>query len=158
MKEEAIGATGTLRQQLEQHRVSPSCAVCHTRMDALGFGLENYDAVGAWRTLDGKFPVDASGALPGGKTFRGSVGLKTILRSDRDAFARCLTEKILTYALGRGLEPYDKLAIGSICRRLAGSDYRFSRLVLEIVSSMPFEMRRGDAGAVVKLAKSGGKR
>jgi hypothetical protein len=106
-------------------------------MDALGFGLENYDAIGAWRTRDGKFPVDSAGTLPGGKTFRGSSGLKAILKSDSEAFAQCLTEKMLTYALGRGVEPFDRPAIDSIARRLASGDYRFSRLVLEIANSLP---------------------
>jgi hypothetical protein len=115
-------------------------------MDALGFGLENYDAVGAWRTHDGKNPIDSAGTLPGGKTFRGSTGLKAILKSDSEAFAQCLTEKMLTYALGRGLERFDRAAVDSIARRLASGDYRFSRLVLEIVNSLPFQMRRGEGG------------
>ena len=114
-------------------------------MDALGFGLENYDAIGAWRTRDGKFPVDSAGTLPGGKTFRGSSGLKAILKSDSEAFAQCLTEKMLTYALGRGLEPFDRPAVDSIACRLASGDYRFSRLVLEIVRQLaiPDAKRRG---------------
>jgi hypothetical protein len=144
LNEAAVGATGTLRQQLEQHRASPTCAVCHNRMDPLGFGLENYNAIGAWRTHDGKFPVDAAGVLPGGKSFRTPAELKQILKSDGEAFAECLTEKMLTYALGRGLEKYDQPAIDLISRRVAGNGYRFSRLVYEIVNSMPFQMRRGD--------------
>jgi Protein of unknown function (DUF1592)/Protein of unknown function (DUF1588)/Protein of unknown function (DUF1587)/Protein of unknown function (DUF1585)/Protein of unknown function (DUF1595)/Ca-dependent carbohydrate-binding module xylan-binding/Planctomycete cytochrome C len=146
LNEAALGSSGTLRQQLEKHRSDPSCSVCHARMDALGFGLENYNAVGAWRTRDGKSPVDSAGTLPGGKTFRGSSGLKDILKNDREAFAQCLTEKMLTYALGRGLERFDRPAVNSIARRLASADYRFSRLVLEIVNSLPFQMRRGDGG------------
>ena len=146
LNEAAVTSSATLRQQLEKHRSDPSCAVCHSRMDALGFGLENYDAIGAWRTRDGKFPVDSAGTLPGGKTFRGSSGLKAILKSDSEAFAQCLTEKMLTYALGRGLEPFDRPAVDSIARRLASGDYRFSRLVLEIVNSLPFQMRRGEGG------------
>ncbi len=145
LNEAAIGNTASLRQQLEQHRANPACATCHTRMDPLGFGLENYDAVGRWRNLDGKFPVDAAGTLPGGRSFHGPMELKVILRTDRDAFARCVTEKMLTYALGRGLERYDKPAVNLICSRLAASDYRFSRLVLEIVGSLPFQMRHGEA-------------
>jgi hypothetical protein len=145
LNEAAIGTTASLRQQLEQHRANPACATCHSRMDPLGFGLDNYDAIGHWRTQDGKFPVDAAGTLPGGRSFHGPLELKQILKTDRDAFARCLTEKMLTYALGRGLERYDKPAVNLICSRLAASDYRFSRMVLEIVESMPFEMRHGEA-------------
>jgi hypothetical protein len=145
LNESEIGTTASLRQQLEQHRANPACATCHTRMDPLGFGLENYDAIGHWRTQDGKFPVDAAGTLPGGQTFQSPLELKQILKTDRDAFARCVTEKMLTYALGRGLERYDKPAVNLICSRLAASDYRFSRLVLEIVESIPFDMRHGEA-------------
>jgi hypothetical protein len=115
-------------------------------MDPLGFGLENYDAIGAWRTMDGKFPVDASGTLPNGKAFNGPDQLKIILKTDKEAFGECLAEKMLTYALGRGLERYDKPTIHSIGQRLAASNYRFSSLVLEIVNSMPFQMGRGDGG------------
>jgi hypothetical protein len=144
LKEEAVGATGTLRQQLEQHRADQSCAVCHAKMDPLGFGLENYDAVGAWRTLDGKFPIDVAGTLSSGKSFDTPAALKTILKGDREAFTQCVTEKMLTYALGRGLERYDKSAVKSIGQGVAAGDYKFSRLILEIVNSMPFQMRRGD--------------
>ena len=159
LDEAAIGKTASLRQQLEQHRANPACASCHARMDPLGFGLENYDAVGRWRTQDGKFAIDSAGTLPGGKTFRSPAELKEILKSDRDAFARCLTEKMLTYALGRGLERYDQPAVNLICRRLAVSNYRFAHLVLEVVKSPPFEMRHGEApgGAQSTIAFSGGK-
>ncbi len=115
-------------------------------MDPLGFGLENYDAIGAWRTMDGKFPVDLTGTLPNGKSFRSPSELKTILKGDRDAFCQGLTEKMLTYALGRGLERYDKNAVKSIDSGLASGGYKFSRLILEIVNSMPFQMRRGEQG------------
>jgi hypothetical protein len=113
-------------------------------MDPLGFGLENYDAIGAWRTLDGKFPIDPSGTLPDGKTFQGPAGLKEILKGNRDAFAECLTEKLLTYALGRGLERYDKPTVKMITGRVAANNYRFSSLVLEIVKSLPFQMQRAE--------------
>jgi len=144
LKEEAIGTTASLRQQLEQHRSDPACASCHRSMDVLGFGLENYDAVGRWRTLDGKFTIDAAGTLPSGKSFQSPAELKGILRTEKDAFAECLTEKMLTFALGRGLERYDRPAVQWISRRVAAGDYRFSRLVLEIAKSMPFQMRRGE--------------
>ncbi len=160
LNESAIGATSSLRQQLEQHRANPACATCHSRMDPLGFGLDNYDAVGHWRTQDGKFPIDSTGTLPGGKTFSTPAQMKEILKADRGAFARCLTEKMLTYALGRGVERYDRPAVNLISRRLAASDYRFSRLVLEIVKSLPFEERHGEAPArppQQTIAFSGGK-
>ena len=144
LNEEKVGLDGTLREQLEQHRANPGCAVCHIKMDALGFGLENYDAVGAWRTRDGKFPVDSSGTLPGGKAFSGPAQLRTILVDDKREFGRCLTEKMLTYALGRGLESYDMPTVEKIVQGLEQDQYRFSRLVLEIVTSMPFRMRRGE--------------
>jgi hypothetical protein len=113
-------------------------------MDPLGFGLENFDATGAWRTHDGKFPVDTSGVLPDGRKFNGPDELKVILKSDRDAFAKGLTEKLMTYALGRGLEPYDKRTVKDIVARLSKEDYRFSALVVEIAKSPAFEMRRGE--------------
>lgn len=151
LNEAAIGTKESLRQQLEQHRANPACSSCHARMDPLGFGLENYDAVGHWRTHDGKFPVDSTGTLPGGRTFRSPAELKTILRADSDAFARCLAEKMLTYALGRGLERYDRPAVNLICRRLAADGYRFSDLVDGIVESLPFDMRHGEAPARAPL-------
>jgi len=160
LNESAIGATSSLRQQLEQHRANPACATCHSRMDPLGFGLDNFDAIGHWRTQDGKFPIDSTGTLPGGKTFSTPREMKEILKADRDAFARCLTEKMLTYALGRGVERYDRPAVNLISRRLAASDYRFSRLVLEIVKSLPFEERHGEAPTRTPqqtIAFSGGK-
>jgi hypothetical protein len=115
-------------------------------MDPLGFSLENYDAVGSWRDKDGNIPVDASGVLPDGRTFEGADGLKTILRGDKDAFATGMTSKLLTYALGRGIESYDQPVIGQIADRVKAADYRMSSLVLEIVRSFPFQMQRG-AGA-----------
>ncbi len=137
-------ASGSLRQRLEQHRADPSCSVCHRDMDALGFALENYDPVGAWRVRDGEFPIEPAGELPGGLTFDGPAQLKTLLREEaKDKFPRCLTEKMLTYALGRGLEYYDRCAVDRIAAAVAADDYRFSSLVLEIVRSEPFQKRRG---------------
>jgi hypothetical protein len=143
LDEAALGSTASMREQLEAHRRNPSCAVCHRRMDPLGFGLENFDAVGAWRTTDGKFPIDASGVLPDGRTFRGPDELRRILAADRDAFAQALTSKLLIYALGRGLERYDTQTVKSIAAALPAHDYSFSGLVLEIVNSQPFQSRRG---------------
>src|ERR1700752_2381582 len=120
------------------------CASCHARMDPLGFGLENFNAIGAWRTQDGKFPIDASATLPDGRTFRGPQELKALMKSEPNAFAECLTRKLLTYALGRGLEPYDNPAVTEIVKRSEANHYRFSTLVLEIAKSPPFQMRRGE--------------
>ena len=142
-----IGASMTIRQQMEAHRANPVCASCHSKMDPLGFGLENLNAIGQWRDVDGKFPVDSSGALPGGRAFKGPVELKTILKSTPDAFVQSLTEKMLTYALGRGIERYDKPVLAAIQTRMAADDYRFSDLVLGIVDSVPFQTREGRAVA-----------
>ena len=145
--ENDIGSSASLRQKMEQHRANPSCMVCHIQMDPIGFGLENYDAAGAWRTHDGKFPVDASGTMPDGKSFEGAQGLKQILKSKSDLFTRNFTEKLMTYALGRGVERFDKPAINSIITDTASHDYRFSVLVNDIVNSKPFLMRSG-AGSI----------
>lgn len=139
-----VGSATSLRLQLEQHRKNPTCASCHARMDPLGFGLENFDAIGAWRVNDGKVAIDSSGSLPDGRSFQGPNGLKTILKADQDAFAGCLTTKLLTYALGRGLERYDRSTVNQITKNIAAKDYRFSNLVLEIVRSRPFQMRQGE--------------
>jgi len=133
---------GTLRQRMEQHRANPSCAVCHTRMDAIGFALENFDAIGAWRDRDEDHEIDASGVLPGGKAFSGAAELKSILAAKPELFARSLVRKMLTYAVGRGLEAYDTQTVAEITERLQAQDYKFSALVLEIVRSEPFQMRR----------------
>jgi mono/diheme cytochrome c family protein len=134
---------GSLRQRMEQHRANPSCANCHQRMDTLGFGFENFDAIGGWRTKDGKHDIDPTGELPGGKKFKTPAELRGILKERPDDFAKCLSEKMLTYALGRGTERYDRCAIEEIARNVKTSDYRFSALVLEIVKSDPFQKRRG---------------
>ena len=135
---------GTLREQLEQHRADPGCASCHTTMDALGFGFENFDAVGVWRDKDGKHPVDSSGELPSGEKFRGPIELVQILKQRKKQFSRSLAEKMLTYALGRGLSYYDRCAVDEILNRLSQNNYRFSEVVQGIVHSKPFQKRRGD--------------
>jgi hypothetical protein len=127
---------------MELHRAQSSCAVCHNRLDPLGFGLENYDGLGAWRDRDGGQVVDASGTLPSGESFRGPGGLKAILKSRPREFARCLTEKMLTYALGRGLEESDRCAVDRIVKDLEANQYRFSVLARGIVLSDPFLKRR----------------
>ena len=141
---------GTLRQRMVQHRRNPVCASCHAIMDPVGLSLENFDAVGRWRTLtDGFAPIDASGSFPDGTTFDGVSGLKQAILGRADQFVRTLTEKLLTYALGRAVEYYDAPAIRAIVREAAHDDYRWSSLVLGIVKSAPFQMRRmPDAEAV----------
>jgi hypothetical protein len=111
-------------------------------MDPLGFGLENYDAIGAWREKDGQFPINASGVLPDGRSFDGAPGLKSILKAQPDAFAETLTRKLLIYALGRGLEPVDDSAVKQIVSQAKANNYRFSSLILGIVKSDPFQRRR----------------
>ena len=139
LNESNIGTEVSLRERLEQHRRDPSCSPCHVLMDPLGFGLENYDAVGAWRTHDGKFPIETAGTLPGGQTFSGSKGLKEILRGKSDAFVHNVTEKLLTYSLGRGLERFDRPTVEAISRQVAADNYTFSSLVMEVVKSTPFQ-------------------
>ena len=145
LDEEAVGNAGSLRQQLEKHRSNATCASCHNRMDVLGFGLENYDAIGKWRTMDGKFPVDISGTFPNGKSFSTPAEMKVLLKEELPDFARCIVEKMLTYSLGRGLEKYDRRTVDEIGRKLSASGYQFQTLISEIVQSLPFQSRRGEA-------------
>ena len=144
LDEAATGLSSSMRQQLEKHRQNTICASCHTRMDPLGFGLENFDAIGAWRSREGQFTIDASGTLPDGRSFDGPRGLESILRAQPDVFAECLTRKLLIYALGRGLEPYDDAAVKKIVKSGGTDDYRFSSLILGIVKSEPFQKRRSE--------------
>jgi hypothetical protein len=142
--DESKGAlTGSLRQRMEQHRANPSCASCHSRMDPLGFGLENFDAVGAWRERDGEYPIDPSGTLPTGQHFKTPSELKTILKEKKAEFTRCLTEKLLIYATGRGLEEFDQCSVDGIVKAIEADGDRFSRLIKEVVLSEPFRKRRG---------------
>ncbi len=132
----------SMREAMARHRENPQCASCHMRMDPLGFALENFDAVGRWRTVsESNTPVDAEGVLPDGTRFTGAAGLRAILLARRDQFVTTLTEKLLTYGLGRGVEYYDWPAIRRIVRDARNSDYRMSALVLGIVKSVPFQMR-----------------
>jgi cytochrome c553 len=138
-------ASATLRQRTERHRKDPLCASCHAQMDPIGFALENFDGIGAWRAKDGALPIDASGRLQSGEAFAGAEQLRDILaRRKRDAFVRCLAEKMLTYSLGRGLEHYDEPALDRIATDLARQRYKFSALVEAIIRSVPFQMRRGE--------------
>jgi hypothetical protein len=138
-------APRSMRERIAQHRRSPTCSSCHSMMDPIGLALENFDAVGRWRTFEESgAPIDASGALPDGTTFVGATGLtEALLRSDM--FVRTLTEKMMTYALGRGLEHYDAPAVRAIVRAAARQDYRVVTLIREIVRSAPFQMRRADS-------------
>ncbi len=131
-----------LRAALQAHRAKAACASCHNRLDPLGFALENYDATGKFRAEEGGTKIDVSGSLPGGVLLDGPGDLKRILSDRHEEFVDCLTEKLLTYALGRGLEHYDMPAIRQIRRDSAKTDYQFSALVNAIVSSVPFQMRR----------------
>ncbi len=144
MDEKAI-MTGSLRQRLEEHRKNPACASCHDKMDALGFALENFNAVGGFRLKDGEFDIDSSGTLPDGKSFKGSAELKSILVEKKDQFARCLAEKLLIYGTGRGLDYYDKRTVDRIVAATGKDGYKFSTLIIEIAKSDPFRQRRGSA-------------
>ena len=132
----------TMRQQMEIHRANPVCASCHSRMDPLGFALENFDATGRWRTKDGNAAIDPSGLLPDGTRFQGPAELRKILLSHPDQFVTTVTEKLLTYATGRGVEYYDQPAIRKIMHQAAPGGYRWSALILGIAKSEPFQMRR----------------
>src|SRR5262249_40476575 len=139
--EEEKRLTGSLRQVMEKHRANTLCASCHQKMDPIGFAFENYDAIGAWREKDGQAAIDPSGTLPDGRSFKGPSELKVLLKSKKELFGRCLTEKMLTYALGRGLEYYDRCAVDKILNALDKNDYRFSTILVEVVKSEPFQMR-----------------
>lgn len=143
--EEAV-RSATLRQRLELHRSKPDCMVCHQKMDPLGFALENFDAIGAWREKDGPNPIDNAAELPDGRKVNGASGLKEVLGDNPD-FPRAFASKLLTYALGRGLEAYDRRAIRNITEDLAKNDFKFSRLVLNIAASEPFLKRQPRPGS-----------
>jgi hypothetical protein len=141
IEDQGTKLTGTLRQKMEQHRQNPNCAICHAKLDPLGFGLENFDAIGKWREQDEGKTIDASGELPGGKKFSGPKELRAILLDRKADFVHCLTEKMLTYAIGRGLEYKDRCAVDQIAAELEKNEYKFSALVTEIVKSDPFRKR-----------------
>ncbi|HYP07950.1 MAG TPA: DUF1592 domain-containing protein [Bryobacteraceae bacterium] len=139
LDEMTTGSKKSMREAMEEHRQNPVCASCHSRMDPLGFGLENFDAVGAWRTEDGKFAIDNSGTLPDGRSFKGPAGLRELLANEKDAFTHGMVDKMLTYALGRGLERFDRPVVKRIATSVAENNYRFSALILQIVNSLPFQ-------------------
>jgi hypothetical protein len=142
--EDQAELTGTLRQRMEQHRADPACAVCHKVMDQLGFALENYDAVGKWRDTDQNNTIDSSGELPDGTRFKGAIELQETLKTKmKDQFVRCMTEKMLIYALGRGLEYFDECSVDKILAEIEPGGYRFSDLIIAIANSDPFVKRIG---------------
>ena len=137
------GKKVTLREIMAQHSTNATCAACHVRMDPLGFALENYNAIGQWRNTDGGSPIDSSGKLPGGFSFNGPVELKKVLSTEfRAAFVTTVAEKLLVYALGRGVEYYDKPTVREIVREARQNDYRLADLIVSVTKSMPFQMRR----------------
>jgi hypothetical protein len=138
LAESHADAPKSLRERLEIHRSNPACSSCHQRMDPIGFGLENYDVLGRWRTDDAGKPIDARGVLPGGEEFDGPAGLKAILMKRKDQFARHLAAKLLGYALGRGLTNEDQCAVDKIVSETAADGYKSQRLVQAIVMSEPF--------------------
>jgi len=147
LKDDATTRNLTMRQRMELHRSNPTCAACHKMMDPLGFSLENFDGLGGWRESTGNGePIDSSGALPDGTMFNGPAGLREVLMGKKDLFLETFTERLLTYALGRGVEPYDHPVLRKITRDAASDNQRWSSIILGIVNSTPFQMRRVSDG------------
>jgi hypothetical protein len=149
LKESAVreGKILSMRERMEEHRENPACSGCHSIMDPIGFAMENFDAVGAWRTHEARLPIDASGQLLDGTKVNGVIDLKKALLRDPEIFVETFTEKLMTYALGRGLAHYDMPTVRAIVRDSARSNYRFSSIVSEIVQSTPFQMRVKASGS-----------
>jgi hypothetical protein len=141
LKDNTVSSTLSVRERLEQHRANAACASCHQIMDPVGFALENFDAVGRWRESEEGGPVDASGGFIDGSEFTGVNGLEQALLNRPELFVRTLTEKLMTYALGRGVEYYDAPAIRKVVADARDNDYHFSQLVIGIARSTPFQMR-----------------
>lgn len=153
LPEDQLGSrkSQTMRDKMAAHRANPVCSACHSMIDPLGFGLENFDPVGRWRDVDANFtPLDTTGVLPDGTSFKTLTDFRGALLAKRELFLRSLTDKLLTYALGRGTEPYDMPAIRKAVANAATTNYRFSALVMEIVTSVPFQMRRADAPVMAR--------
>jgi len=142
LKDNTVSATLSVRERLTEHRANAACASCHNLMDPAGFSLENFDAIGRWRTVEEGQPIDATGGLPDGSKFIGVSGLEDGLLKRPELFVGTLTEKLLTFALGRGIEPYDAPAVRKVVHEAQAKDFRFSSVILGIVSSTPFTMRR----------------
>ena len=147
LDEQTVGKSASLREQLEKHRANATCASCHGRMDPLGFALEHFDAIGRWREKDGTFPIETSGTLPDGRSFKDHADLRALLKADAGRFTESLTANLLMYALGRELERPDKETVKAIAQTVARQQYRFSSLILEIVRSVPFQMRKESRAA-----------
>jgi hypothetical protein len=143
-KTSAVNASLSLRQQMEMHRKNPACAVCHTKMDALGFGFENYDPIGRWRTKDGNTVIDTSAVLPDGSKFTGPAQLKAVLMNNKKDFVHSFVEKLMTFALGRGVDMADKCFVDEVVKKAEPSGYKFSSIVQGIANSDPFKKRKGD--------------
>lgn len=145
--------TMTVRQRLEDHRKNPACASCHRQMDDIGFSLEHFDAIGAWREKDGINALDCHGQLADGTKFDGATDFRRVLLSRKAQFTRTLTEKLLTYAIGRGIDPTDHCNIDAMAQKVSAADYKFSAVVSAIVQSPPFRERRGDESGITKVTK-----
>ncbi len=141
LEDTAAGRPASVRERMEAHRKNPVCASCHAQMDPLGLAMENFDGIGRWRTSEANGPIDASAALADGSKFDGPAGVRSLLVNRRERFASTVTEKLLTYALGRGLEYYDAPAVRQILRDAAPNDYRWSSVIVGIAKSVPFQMR-----------------
>ena len=135
--------TGSLRQRMEQHRANPTCASCHTRMDAIGFAFEKFNAIGKWRETDEGSPIDPAGKLPDGRSFTSAAQFKQVMKADKNKFVRNLSGKLLIYGLGRGLEYYDEPAVDKIAEATLKADNRVSAMILAVIMSDPFRLRRG---------------
>jgi len=142
LKDNTVAANLSVRARLAEHRANAACASCHNLMDPIGFSLENFDAIGRWRTLEDGLPIDATGGLPDGSKFASVAGLEDGLLRRPDIFVGTLTEKLLTFALGRGVESYDAPAVRKIVRDAQANNYRFSSIILGIANSTPFTMRK----------------
>ena len=140
LEENQIDQNLPIRVRLSQHRSNPACASCHNLMDPIGFALENYDAIGRWRTHEDGVQLDVTGTMPGGRAYSGVAGLETSLLSRPELFVTAFTEKLMTFGLGRGIEPFDAPAVRRIVRESADEGYRFSSVILGIVKSVPFRM------------------
>jgi hypothetical protein len=140
LQNDASGRPRSIREQMEAHRRNPACAVCHVRMDPLGFSLENFDALGKWRTESDGGPVDASATLPDGSAFVGVTGLRQLLAGHEKEFAQTFTQKLLAYALGRGLGVDDQPAVRAVVRETSRDGYRWSAVIRGVVTSVPFTM------------------
>jgi hypothetical protein len=142
LKDNTVSATLSVRQRLAEHRANAACASCHNLMDPIGFSLESFDAIGRWRTVEEGQPIDATGGLPDGSKFTGVSGLEEGLRNRPELFVGTLTEKLLTFALGRGIESSDAPAVRKIVREAQANEFRFSSVILGVVNSTPFTMRK----------------